>query len=58
MTNAPLVERVRRFYDDNPDKFAQTRPLRRYFRATLTRVLRARVPEGQRVLEIDQAQHR
>ena len=53
MSNDPLVERVRRFYDDElAGSAGPPGPAPRYFHETLTRVLRVRVPPGQRVLEI------
>jgi len=52
MSSEPIAERVRRFYDEGPDELINRRPMGRYYRDTLTRVLRARVPPGQRVLEI------
>lgn len=52
MSCEPLVERVRRFYDDEFAGISRPRPVPRYFHTTLTRVLRVRVPPGQRVLEI------
>jgi SAM-dependent methyltransferase len=48
----PLVEEVRRFYDDNVEGIERARRARRYFYDSLTRVLRVRLPPGQRVLDI------
>jgi SAM-dependent methyltransferase len=47
-----LLEEVRRFYDTSHDSIERTRKARRYFYATLTRVLQARVPPGQRILDV------
>jgi SAM-dependent methyltransferase len=48
----PLVEEVRRFYEDNHDGIEASRRRHRYFYRYLNRVLRSRIPEGQRVLDI------
>jgi SAM-dependent methyltransferase len=48
----PLVEEVRRFYEDNHDGIERARRARRYFYGYLTRVLQTRVPPGQSVLDI------
>jgi SAM-dependent methyltransferase len=48
----PLVESVRRFYDENHAAIEQARHARRYFYSRLSRALQARVPPGQRVLDI------
>ncbi len=48
----PLLDEVRRFYDEHHDRIEQSRHARRYFYRYLERVLRARVPPGQRVLDV------
>lgn len=48
----PIAEQVRRFYEDNHDGIAKARRSRRYYYDYLTRVLQARVPPGQRVLDL------
>jgi SAM-dependent methyltransferase len=48
----PLVEEVRRFYEDHHEGIARARRARAYFYGYLTRVLRTRVPPGQRILDI------
>ena len=48
----PLVESVRRFYEEHHDGIARARRARRYFYSYLTRVLQIRVPPGQSVLDI------
>jgi SAM-dependent methyltransferase len=48
----PLVESVRRFYEEHHDGIARARRARRYFYSYLTRVLQTRVPPGQSVLDI------
>jgi SAM-dependent methyltransferase len=48
----PLLEGVRRFYEDNHDGLEASRRRQRYYYDYLTRVLRVRVPEGQRVLDL------
>ncbi len=47
-----IRESVRRFYDDHHEGIERARRARGYFYGYLTRVLQARVPSGQRVLEI------
>jgi SAM-dependent methyltransferase len=47
-----LLEEVRRFYDENHEGIERARSAHRYFYATLTRVLQARVPPAQRVLDV------
>lgn len=47
-----LTARLARFYDENHDRLERARQARRYFYGYLTRVLRARLPPGQRVLEV------
>jgi cyclopropane fatty-acyl-phospholipid synthase-like methyltransferase len=48
----PLREEVRRFYDDHCEGIERARRARRYFYDALTRILRVRLPPGQRVLDI------
>lgn len=48
----PLLEEVRRFYDEHHEGIERARHARRYFYGYLTRVLRVRVPPGQRVLDL------
>ncbi|HEY8148348.1 MAG TPA: glycosyltransferase [Vicinamibacteria bacterium] len=48
----PLIESVRRFYEENHDGIARARRARRYFYSYLTRVLQTRIPPGQSVLDI------
>ena len=47
-----ITESVRRFYEDNHEGIQRARRARRYYYAYLTRVLRARIAPGQRVLDI------
>jgi SAM-dependent methyltransferase len=48
----PLLEEVREFYDRNFDGIERARRARRYFYDSLTRILRVRLPAGQRVLDV------
>ena len=48
----PVAETVRHFYEENHDGIERARNARRYYYTYLTRVLRARLPPGQRVLDI------
>ncbi|HUG53198.1 MAG TPA: glycosyltransferase [Vicinamibacteria bacterium] len=48
----PLVEEVRRFYEDHHDGIERARRARRYFYGYLTRILQTRVPPGQSVLDV------
>src|SRR5262245_25108871 len=48
----PILEAVRHFYEENHQEIEKARRARRYFYGTLTRVLQARIPFGQRVLDI------
>jgi SAM-dependent methyltransferase len=48
----PLLAEVRRFYEENHAGIAASRERHRYFYDYLTGVLRARIPEGQRVLDL------
>ena len=50
--NDPLLEEVRRFYEENHAGLEASRQRHRYFYGYLTRVLQARIPPGQRVLDI------
>ena len=50
--NDPLLEEVRRFYEENHDGIETSRRHHRYYYDYLTRMLRARVPPGQRVLDL------
>ncbi len=48
----PLLDEVRRFYEENHDGIEASRRRHRYFYDYLARVLRVRVPEGQRLLDL------
>jgi SAM-dependent methyltransferase len=48
----PLVERVRRFYEENDQGIERARHARRYFYGYLRRALQSRVAPGQRILEV------
>jgi SAM-dependent methyltransferase len=48
----PILEEVRRFYEDHHEGIARSRRSRSYFYGYLTRVLKVRVPPGQRVLDV------
>lgn len=48
----PILAEVRRFYEDHHDSIGRARHAQRYFYGTLTRVLQARIPAGQRILDI------
>ena len=48
----PILDAVRRFYEENHEGIERARRARRYFYGYLTRALRARIPPGQRVLDI------
>ena len=50
--NDPLLEEVRRFYEENHAGLEASRRRHVYFYGYLERVLRARIPRGQRVLDI------
>jgi SAM-dependent methyltransferase len=50
--NDPLLEEVRRFYEENHAGIEASRRRHRFFYGTLERVLKARIPAGQRVLDI------
>jgi SAM-dependent methyltransferase len=47
-----ILEAVRRFYDENHEGIERARHARRYYYGWLTRALRARIPSGQRVLDV------
>jgi SAM-dependent methyltransferase len=47
-----ILEDVRRFYEENHDGIERARRARKYFYGYLTRVLRSRIPPGQRILDI------
>jgi SAM-dependent methyltransferase len=47
-----VVEQVRAFYEAHPEGVAGAPRSRRYFHEYLARVLRARIPAGQRVLDV------
>jgi SAM-dependent methyltransferase len=51
-TPDPILESVRTFYEEHHDGLEAARRARRYFYGTLSRVLQARVPAGQRILDI------
>jgi SAM-dependent methyltransferase len=48
----PLLDSVRRFYDENHEGIESARRARAYFYDYLTRVIQARVPAGQHVLDV------
>jgi SAM-dependent methyltransferase len=48
----PIVEEVRRFYEDHHEGLERARKARRYYYDYLTRILRVRVPQGERVLDL------
>jgi SAM-dependent methyltransferase len=48
----PVLEEVRAFYEENHEALEKARRARRYFYSFLTRVLQARIPPGQRVLDV------
>ena len=48
----PLVEEVRRFYEEHHEGIERARRARRYFYGYLTRVLQTRIPAGQSILDI------
>jgi len=48
----PIRDEVRRFFDENHERIERAHRARRYFYDYLTRVIRARIPPGQRILEI------
>ena len=47
-----IADEVRRFYEQNHEGIERARRARRYFYDYLTRVLRSRIPPGQRILDI------
>jgi SAM-dependent methyltransferase len=48
----PLLEEVRRFYEDHHEGLERSRRRHRYYYDRLARVMRVRVPEGLRVLDL------
>ena len=48
----PILEEVRRFYEEHHEGIERSRRRHRYYYDYLTRILRVRVPEGQRVLDL------
>jgi SAM-dependent methyltransferase len=48
----PILEEVRRFYESHHDGIGRSRRRHRYYYDYLTRILRVRVPEGLRVLDL------
>jgi SAM-dependent methyltransferase len=48
----PILEKVRAFYEEHHQGIERARHARRYFYDYLTRVLQARIPPGQRVLDV------
>jgi SAM-dependent methyltransferase len=52
VSGAALTDAIRRFYEDHHASVTRARERRRYFYGRLAQVVAARVPPGQRVLEI------
>jgi SAM-dependent methyltransferase len=50
--NDPLLEEVRRFYEENHEGIEASRQKHRYYYEYLSHLFLARIPEGQRVLDI------
>ena len=48
----PILDEVRRFYESHHEGIERSRRRHRYYYGSLTRILRVRVPEGQRVLDL------
>jgi SAM-dependent methyltransferase len=48
----PIVEEVRRFYEDHHEGLERARKARRYYYDYLTRILQVRVPQGEKVLDL------
>src|SRR5262249_8246404 len=48
----PILEEVPPFYEDHHETIEQAREAQRYFYGYLTRALQARIPAGQRILDI------
>ena len=48
----PILDEVRRFYESHHDGIERSRKRHRYYYEYLTRILRVRVPEGLRVLDL------
>jgi len=51
-TGDALIDDVRRFYEANHEGIERARRARKYFYRYLTRAMRARIPPGQRILDI------
>jgi SAM-dependent methyltransferase len=52
VTDDPILEEVRRFYDDHHDGIERSHRRHAYYYAYLRRILRVRVPTGLRVLDL------
>jgi SAM-dependent methyltransferase len=48
----PLLDEVRRFYETHHDGIERSRRRHHYYYDSLVRILRVRVPEGQRILDL------
>jgi len=48
----PILDEVRRFYEEHHQGIERSRRRHRYYYECLTRILRVRVPEGQRILDL------
>jgi SAM-dependent methyltransferase len=48
----PILDEVRRFYESHQDGLEASRRRHHYYHDSMTRILRVRVPEGQRVLDL------
>jgi SAM-dependent methyltransferase len=48
----PILDEVRRFYEDHHDEILRSRRRHAYYYSYLARVLRVRVPEGLRILDL------
>ncbi len=48
----PILDEVRRFYESHHEGIERSRRQHRYYYGALARILRVRVPEGQRVLDL------
>jgi SAM-dependent methyltransferase len=48
----PILDEVRRFYESHQDGLEASRRRHRYYYGYLTRILRVRVPEGLRILDL------
>jgi SAM-dependent methyltransferase len=51
-TPDPILDEVRRFYESHHDGIERSRRRHRYYYGSLQRILRVRVPEGLRVLDL------